>query len=210
MCAACWGQLRFIQAPQCRTCGLPFEVKLPEDAECGECMKEAPPYGKMRAALRYDEGSQLLIGAFKYHDKTLLTPLLVRWMQPAAKALLKEADVLVPVPIHWRRMLLRRFNQSALLAFELAKVSRVPVLVDGLLRVKYTPPQASLSGRNARLENVRGVFAPNAKRLSELTGKRVLLIDDVHTTGATIEACVKALKKGGAAQVNVLTLARRM
>ncbi len=159
----------------------------------------------MRAVLRYDDQSKPLVLRFKHADRLEAAPAFARWMALAGDDLLTGADMLVPVPLHRWRLFFRRYNQSAVLALALGRVRKVPAWVDALIRIRATPPQGHL-GRDARLGNVRGAFAVRSGL--DVTGKRVVLIDDVVTTGATVGECAATLKRAGAAQVDILALAR--
>jgi ComF family protein len=154
----------------------------------------------------YDEHSRRLVLGLKYADKTHLVPTLGAWLARAGEELITGSDLIIPLPLHPLRLMKRRFNQSALLARAVARSSGLP-LVEGLRRIRHTQPQAGLTRRERR-ENVRRAFAPHTRHLASLKDKRILLIDDVMTTGATIEACTQALKQAGVRQVNVLTLAK--
>lgn len=207
ICAACWSGLAFLGPPLCACCGRPFEVATPEGTVCGDCLRDPPPFEAARAGLVYDDASRPLIAAFKYHDRTPMAPLLALWMARAGGELLVRADVIVPVPLHWTRLFTRRFNQSAMLAAELGRISGRPVLPDALVRRRRTRPQARLA-RAARLRNLRGAIAVHPRRAERLRGARVLLVDDVLTTGTTVDVCARVLRRGGAAAVDVLTVAR--
>lgn len=209
LCEGCFASLHIITQPACALCGFPFEYEVGENALCGACLEKTPPYAKGWAALRYDEAARSLVAKLKYADKTHLAPYLGRLMAAQGQEVLEGADVLVPVPLHWRRMLTRRYNQSLLLARETSKASGIPLLPDALKRTRHTPPQASLS-RKERLDNVRGAFTATRKGVAAMAGKTVVLVDDVMTTGATIYACCKTIRRAGAKEVRVLTLARRM
>ncbi|MDX2112917.1 MAG: ComF family protein [Alphaproteobacteria bacterium] len=167
----------------------------------------APPFSRARACVRYDEHSKRLVLLLKYHDQAYLARIFGSWLAKAGGELIRASDMIIPVPLHYWRFVSRRYNQSALLAAALAKTCGLPHLPDGLTRTRKTLPQTGLS-RSQRENNVRGAFAANPKHLATLKGKSVLLMDDVFTTGATIEACTKALLKAGSSTVNVLTLAR--
>lgn len=207
ICGSCWNKLHFIAAPYCPCCGHPFDMAMPEGALCGACVREAPAYQSARSVLVYDAPSRKLIHALKYYDRTELAMTLGRWMARAGAELLEESDLICPVPLHWRRIWSRRYNQSQFLAKELGRLSGLPVDGGLLLRRRHTPPQATLS-REQRQRNVRGIFMVNPDRKAMVKGKRVLLVDDVYTTGATIRACTRMLLRAGAAEVRVLTLAR--
>lgn len=207
LCPDCWRTIEFASPPHCACCGYPFAYDLGPATLCGACSRQARPYDKARFVMRYDDSSRGLILGFKHGDRTEAAPVFAAWMRRAGAELLERADLIAPVPLHRWRLLSRRFNQSALLALALGSQCQVPVVPDLLLRRRNTPTQGSLSA-SARRRNVAGAFelGPSARPLIE--GKRVLLIDDVLTTGATVEACAKLLRRRGAASVDVLVLAR--
>lgn len=207
LCTACWGRLTFLAQPCCAVCGYPFEFDAGPGAICGGCAASPPVFARARAALRYDEASRGLILALKHGDRTDSAPALARWMAGTGRELLRDAALVAPVPLHRLRLLARRYNQAALLARVVAERGERPCIADLLERRRRTPSQGRLSG-SARARNVRGAFAVNPARAALLAGRRVLLVDDVLTTGATVEACARTLLRGGAEAVDVLTLAR--
>jgi ComF family protein len=205
LCATCWRGITFLGQPCCACCGLPFDYEVGADALCGACSRELPPFARARAAMRYDDESRRLVLAFKHGDRLHLAPTLATWMRRAGAELLAETELLVPVPLHWTRLFARRYNQAAILAHALAAPGGPRVAADCLVRRRRTPSQGK---RNAvaRRRNVAGAFAVNPAR--DVAGKRILLIDDVLTTGATLAECARILLRAGAARVDVLTLAR--
>jgi len=209
LCVACWKALAFIGPPQCGRCGYPLPHAGDGDPVlCPACAIEPPPYERARAALRYDDGSRRLILAFKHADRTEMAPAFGQWLARAGAELLGGAALVVPVPLHRWRLLRRGGNQAALLAHALARESGLEVVPDGLLRVRATRSQQQLSGR-ARQENVTAAaFRVHPRLRDRLSGGRVILVDDVLTTGATVGACVTVLRRAGVAAVDVLTLAR--
>ena len=207
LCAECWSVMDFIAPPFCDCCGEPFEYHLKDATRCMACLLEPPPFTTARAVFRYSDVSRKLITGYKYHDRTHATPMFVRWLKRAGEGVIQDAELLIPVPLHPRRLLKRRYNQAALLARKLGHETGKPTLVDGLIRTRHTQQQAGLN-REERAQNVQGVFVVNAKKIHHIQGKRIVLVDDVMTTGATVRACAIALREAGAADVSILTLAR--
>lgn len=207
LCAHCWSRLSFIAPPYCERLGIPFPFDSGASLLSMEALANPPAYGRARAAVRYDDVARTLVQAFKYGDRLDLAPMLGRWMVNAGRQLLGEADALVPVPLHWRRQWARRFNQSALLAEVISQASNVPVAYAALKRVKATPQQVGLS-QTARAANVQGAFRVPADGKAEVVGRRLILVDDVLTSGATVDTCARVLLRAGAAAVDVLVFAR--
>jgi len=207
VCPSCWSKLAFIAPPYCPRLGIPFVYDPGPGILSMQAIADPPAYQRARAAVRYDDVARQLAHAFKYSDRLDLAPMIGRWMARAGHELLDGADALVPVPLHWRRLWARRFNQSAALAESVARESGVAVAHHALKRVKATAQQVGLS-RKDRAANVQGAFRvpPDAK--AEVAGRRLVLIDDVLTSGATSDACARALLHAGAAQVDVLVFAR--
>ena len=172
-----------------------------------EAIANPPAYRRARAAVRYDEVARTLVHALKYQDRTDLAPTMGRWMARAGRELLDGADVLVPVPLHWRRAWGRRYNQSGALAREIGRQSGVKVATEALRRVRPTEQQIGLS-RAQRAANVQGAFKVAPDRMADVQGRRVVLVDDVLTSGATSDACARALLRAKAAEVDVLVFAR--
>lgn len=207
LCPECWEAMDFITAPQCAACGRPFEYPIDADAVCGACAQRPYPFRRARAALVYDDASRDLLIAFKHGDRTDAAPAYGRWLQQAGAQLLADCQLIVPVPLHWTRLFVRRFNQAALLAHALGRVAGLPVADRLLIRRRRTPSQGRLSAAGRR-RNVAGAFAISADGQPRVMGKSVLLVDDVFTTGATVSACTRVLRAAGAAAVDVVTLAR--
>ena len=168
----------------------------------------SPAFDKARAIMRYDEKSRGPILALKHADRLDLVPAFGRWLERGGRELLAEADVILPVPLHRWRLWSRRYNQSAELARMLGRLARRPVEVAALLRARATPSQGAMPTAQARRRNMRGAFKVSERHKSAMAGQNILLVDDVLTTGATAEACARALKRAGAAKVYVLALAR--
>lgn len=206
ICHRCWREITFLGPPSCAVCGLPFEVDPGEDgAICGACTAHPPVTSLTRSAIAYDDGSRSLILSFKHGDRLDAVPLLVDWLTQAALPIADGVDTIAPVPLHWRRLFKRRYNQSAELARGLAQRLQVPCVPDLLSRTRSTPSQGSLTPRQ-RHRNVRGAFAVTPQRSA--ADRVVLLVDDVYTTGATLEACAKTLLHAGATEVRAVTVAR--
>ncbi len=206
LCAPCWAAISFFAPPWCAVCGLPFPHPMGEGAVCAECARERTSWDRARAVLRYDRHSRQLVLALKY-DRTHLARALGSWMRRAGGEILDEADLIVPVPLHWTRLFARRYNQAGLLAHAIHAAGGPPVAPDWLIRRRRTPSQGRL-GPAARARNVRGAFALRPGR--NVRGKRIVIVNDVLTTGATVEECARVLRREGAAFVGVLTLARAL
>jgi ComF family protein len=207
LCGRCWAGMTFFGPPWCALCGLPFPHPMAEDAVCGACAARRPHWDRARAVLRYDKNSRRLVLALKHGDQTHLAAAFGRWMQRAGADVLAGAELLLPVPLHWTRLFSRRFNQAALLAQAIHAEGGPPVAADWLVRRRRTPSQGRL-GPLARQRNVAAAFALRPGRTVE--GRRVVVIDDVLTTGATAAECARVLRRAGAAYVGVLTLARAL
>jgi ComF family protein len=206
LCPACWQDVRFIEPPICRVLGIPFAYEVGDEAISPAALADPPPFARARAAVAYSGIARQLVQNLKYRDRTDLAPWMARWMARAGAELLRDADIVVPVPLHRRRFFMRRFNQSAELARHVANASGVAFAPHALERVKRTRQQVGLAAKE-RAANVRGAFrVPEAVKIA-VNGRRVLLVDDVYTTGATVSAAAKALKKAGAREVDVLTFA---
>ncbi len=207
LCASCWSKLSFISRPYCERLGTPFLYDPGPGILSMDAIAEPPAYNRARAAVRFDEVARALVHSLKYSDRLDLAPMMGRWIAHAGRELLGEADALVPVPLHWRRLWARRFNQSAMLAKAIATESGVPVAGGALKRIKPTAQQVGLS-RSERAANVQGAFKVPDEGKAMVVGRRLILVDDVLTSGATVEGCAKALLRAGAANVDVLVFAR--
>lgn len=207
LCTDCWRQTDFIAAPQCDGCGYPFELDFGSGALCGACLSNPPHYDRARAAVAYDDRMASMIIRFKHSDRADLAPGMAAWMRRAGAELLDDADILIPVPLHRSRLFDRRYNQSALLAKRLSDWAEIPWRTDLVERHRKTPSQGHMSA-SARRRNVEGAFSVPKGKKPALSGARVLLIDDVMTTGATINALARRLKRDGARSVDALTFAR--
>ena len=207
VCAECWAKLSFIAPPYCPRLGIPFVYDPGPDLLSMEAIANPPAYARARAAVRYDDVARTLVHALKYQDRTDLAPAMGRWMARAGRELLAEAEVLVPVPLHWRRGWSRRYNQSGALARVIERQTGVKLASEALRRVRPTQQQIGLT-RSQRASNVQGAFKVAPDRAADIQGRRVVLIDDVLTSGATTDACARALLRAKAASVDVLVFAR--
>lgn len=202
-----WSELQFIDDPVCALCGAPFVHDEGEGAICASCAAEPPSFDAARAAVVYGEASHKLIVAFKHQDRTDLAPLLASWLVRAGAGFVPPDALVVPCPLHPMRLMARRYNQAAMLAIAFGKATGRELALDALRRVKRTPPQKEMSAAE-RKRNVAGAFAAADSWRDRLEGRRIVLIDDVLTTGATLSAATRAIKKAGATRVDALVLAR--
>lgn len=207
--AGAWSRVTFLEDPVCDGCGAGFEMDGGPFASprCAACLAEPYAFARSRAACVYDEASRGLILRFKHGDHQPFAPLFARWIARSAAPLLDEADAVVPVPLHRFRLLSRRFNQAAEIARPLAREARLDYLPDALIRTAHTTTQGGKSARGRRL-NVKKAFAVSEAGRRQIKGRRILLVDDVLTTGATAEACARALIEAGARAVDLAVVAR--
>lgn len=206
LCPRCWREVAFIRAPLCDVTGIPLPFDTGGRMVSARALAEAPAYDRARAVARHEGAMRRLVHQFKYGDRHEARPLFGRWLTEAGRDLLEGADLIVPVPMSRLRLILRRYNQAAILANDVSRLSGVPVAPVALRRRKATSRQVGLT-RAQRLENVSGAFEVPARWRARVAGRRVILVDDVVTTGATADACARALKRARAAQVDVLALA---
>jgi ComF family protein len=207
LCASCWSRMRLIEKPFCARLGTPFAYDLGEGALSAEAIADPPPFDRCRAVATFDEIARALVHGLKYRDRPELAGWMARWMVRAGEDVVAGADVIVPVPLHRRRLWWRRFNQSALLAQGIAVASGKRTAATALIRVRATAQQVRLS-LEVRDQNVRGAFRVQPHEKIAVAGRRVLLVDDVYTTGATVKAATRALLRAGAVGVDVLVFAR--
>ncbi len=206
LCEDCFSKINFISAPICQKCGHP----LPTDSAatyCANCTGENQlPFEMIRSRVKYDESSKPLIINFKFHDKTEYGLFLAHWLYSAGRDIWQNSpDILMPVPLHPKRLLYRRYNQAAILCRELGKIANIPVDYDALIRQVHTRPQVEFSGHE-RVKNIKGAFY--VRKPERVKGRRIVLIDDVFTTGSTLKECALCLLQNGAAAVDALTVAR--
>ena len=207
LCMPCWSLLTLIELPYCARLGTPLAFDIGPGALSAAAIADPPPFERARSVCVHDEISRALVHGLKYRDRLELAPMLARWMVRAGRDLVSDADLIVPVPLHPRRLWQRRFNQSALLASEIARQAERSLLVDGLRRTRPTRRQVGLDA-GERATNVRGAFIVQPQNRQRIEGRKVLLVDDVYTTGATVRACVRAFTRARALSVDVLTFAR--
>lgn len=206
LCPRCWSGIRFIERPYCEVMGLPFSHDLGAGILSAEAIAEPPVFDRQRSVAAHDGVVRQLVHGLKYRDRTDLARMMAGWMLRASDGTVAGCDAIVPVPLHRLRLAGRKFNQAAELARHLAVLSGKPLLPSALLRVKATRHQVGL-GATARVDNLRGAFAVPEARQNEIFGRRIVLVDDVYTTGATVSAATRTLKKAGATDVTVLTFA---
>lgn len=209
-CADCWGEMRFLGEPCCITCGLPFDFEEAEEVRCGACLTAPPPWTTARAALAYGPVSSHIAMRLKYARRTVLSRLMARHMAKRISAdilAMRDNVLLIPVPLHRWRIWSRGFNQAALLAREIGRITGLahdPLL----LRRRHATRALRDMGPHEREREVRRAFAIDPKRAKALRGKTIMLVDDIHTSGATARACTRSLLDGGAEAVHLLCWAR--
>jgi len=207
LCARCWSQVRFIEPPLCPVYGTPFAHDLGEGIVSAEALADPPPFRRARSAAVYGDVARRLVHQLKYYDRPHMAQVMARTMRRAGHVLLPDISLIIPVPLYRWRLWQRRFNQSALLAEGLSRLTGIPHDPLVLQRIKPTRHQVGLSATQ-RQENVRGAFRVPDHMRHVIAGREVLLVDDVYTSGATAKAATRALLRAGAGAVDVLTFAR--
>lgn len=209
LCGACWGEVQFIERPFCDVTGAPFDHDLGDGIISAEAIAYPPDYDHARSAVVHEGIALGMVHGHKFRDRGDLTPLMAQWMARAGGALLNDCDLIVPVPLHYFRHIARRYNQSAELARQLAGLSGRPHRPDLLVRQIKTKSQRGLS-RKERLQNVEQAFRVPEAKIIDCAQKNILLVDDVLTTGATVNAAARQLKRAGALRVDVITFSRAL
>nr|WP_295734459.1 ComF family protein [uncultured Bartonella sp.] len=207
ICPECWKQLHFITKPYCPVMGTPFTYDQGEGFLSGEAIQSPPPFTRARSVVAHFGLARSLVTRLKYGDRTELAPFMAEWMTIAGKELIESADIIVPIPLHYRRFLKRTYNQATELSRNIARSTGKPLQPFVLKRQKNTRQQVGLL-KKARQRNMIGAFIVPEKEKAKIKDKRVLLVDDVFTTGATVRSATKALLRGGAKSVDVLTFSR--
>ncbi|USO00527.1 MAG: ComF family protein [Alphaproteobacteria bacterium] len=207
ICIACWQKLTFITQPYCIICGTPFEFLIEQNSMCAQCIQKEPMFDLNRSALKYDKYSKKLIMHYKNKNAMYLQNFFVNLLRNTIQPYINQIDFITPVPIHYWRTIWRGYNQSSLLAQELAKLVKKPCIDDLLLKTKFSKSQSNFN-RQDRFENVKQTFEFNATYENKIKNRNMLLLDDVKTTGATLSECASVLKKAGAKQVYTLTIAQ--
>jgi ComF family protein len=206
LCLACWQGMEFIARPYCERLGTPFVTDLGPGILSLKAIADPPAFGRARAAARYDATARLLVHRLKYSDRLDLSGAMGRWMVRAGAEILDGADLLVPVPLHRMRFWGRRFNQAGELAKAVSRETGVPVAHEAVKRVKATRSQVGLTS-SERARNLSGAFRPGPEAKDLVAGKRIVIVDDVMTTGATLNSLARILRRAGAAEVDALVFA---
>lgn len=205
-CQDCWNKLQFLGSPCCASCDLPLPYATVDAQKCAECLSSLPQHDGIKAAVAYGDIARHVALRLKYAGRIGLARMIAAQLLRHVRALPQDA-LLVPVPLHWTRLWGRSFNQSVLIAREIAALSDHKLCPDMLRRTRRTTPLGGLSGRERR-NMVAGAFALHEKRADLLKGRHIMLVDDVYTSGATTDACIRVLKKGGASAVTILCWTR--
>jgi ComF family protein len=207
LCAACWRDTHFVTGAACGRCGVPLIGEEAPGDLCEGCLRHPPAWDTGAAVMLYRGAGRRMVLALKHGDRLDMVRPLAGWMARAGQAQLGRAELIAPVPLHWRRLVRRRYNQSAELVRALSRTTGVPAVTDLLVRRRHTVPQERMD-REARRRNQAGAVAVGVRHAARLRGRSVVLVDDVLTSGATLSGCAEALRAAGAARVDVLVLCR--
>ncbi|MEM8572499.1 MAG: ComF family protein [Pseudomonadota bacterium] len=207
LCSDCWRETFFIAGSTCQSCGVPLLGEVGEGDVCESCMRHPPPWSRGAAALVYRGAARRMVLGLKHADRLDMVKPLAKWMSNAGRDVIAEADIIAPVPLHWRRLLKRRYNQAGELARGVARLTDTPAVYDLLQRQRATVAQKQMN-REERAANQAGAIVVHPRHRERVSGKTVLLVDDVLTSGATLGTCTEALLDAGALRVHVLALCR--
>ena len=207
LCFKCWGEVDFISDPACKKCSYPFEFDIGVDSLCGSCIENEHYFDSAMSVMRYGDSSKKIIHKLKYSDKAHLAKNIARLMHAKIQSKIGDIDLIIPVPMHRRKIRKRLYNQSALIASHLSKISNIASMPNCLIKTRHHVPQTGLCS-HLRKDNVKNSFSVNKNHFSEIHNKNILLVDDVYTTGSTVDECSKVLKQSYCNKVKVITLAR--
>ncbi len=202
-----WAQLEFISDPHCKTCGHPFEFQIDLEMDCAGCLKQTPAFTSARSALVYNDGSRAMVLKFKHGDQMHILQSFMPWVMRVGDDVISRCDLVIPVPLHSLRLIKRRYNQAGLMAQYIARKAQKSWSCDVLKRTRRTKPQGFMTQKE-RIKNVKKAFHVPEEKKAFITGAVIVLVDDVYTTGATVNECAKTLLAAGAAEVHVLTIAK--
>lgn len=206
VCSACWRDIRFIERPYCEMLGIPFGIDLGPGTLSAEAIANPPAFDRARSVVIHSGPARALVHGLKYKDRTDLATMMGDWMVRAGASILAEADAIVPVPLHRRRLFFRQYNQAGEIARAMSKRTGLPLLASALERKKATKRQVGLT-RTGRQDNLSGAFVVTEAGQSAVFGRHIVLVDDVLTTGATANAACRVLRRAGAREISVLTFA---
>ena len=210
LCTECWEKINFIHKPFCSKCSSPMEFNISDSDICINCMNNEPLYIKLRSAVVYNKFSSRIIFKFKFFDKIYLKRFMAKCMAKASEDIIDDIDIFIPIPLHKKRLIMRKYNQSQILADELSKITKKDTIYDFLYKNSHTTPQAKLK-KSERLKNLKNKFSINQKyikNIEEYKNKRFAIVDDVVTTGSTINECVNVLNQAGIKNVYAITFAK--
>lgn len=206
-CFECWGNIYFISDPSCQRCDYPFEFDIGADSLCASCIEQEHYFNRAISVMKYGDASKRIIHKLKYADKIHIAKNIASLMYSKLNKEGIAADFIVPVPMHRKKIRKRLYNQSALIANHLSRISNIPILANALKKIKHHSPQTGLR-RELRKSNIKNTFSINREYVSDIHNKALLLVDDVYTTGATVDECSRILKQSYCSEVNVITLTR--